>query len=195
MPQQLLHPFCLLLFMCNLILHLHPLLCSSYPRLSVGRDSLAGIATCHGLDCLGIESRWGEIFCTFPDRPQGPRTISSAEVKVRVELYLFSLWAFIVCSRVNLAFLFFFTFSFLYPSSFRTLRIVVVNMRLDFIGRIMHYAPAADAMNTFKHHYAHYAHYAHYSHHQELTTIALATTQAIWFSSCCWLEVKCRQDV
>ena len=28
----------------------------------------------------------------------------------------------------------------------------------------------------------------------ELTTIALVTTQAVWFSGCCWLEVKCRQD-
>jgi len=34
----------------------------------------------------------------------------------------------------------------------------------------------------------------HYTHHQELTTIALVTIQAVWFSSCCWLEVKCRQD-
>jgi len=34
----------------------------------------------------------------------------------------------------------------------------------------------------------------HYAHHQELTTIALVTTQAVWFSSCCWLGVKCRQD-
>jgi len=34
----------------------------------------------------------------------------------------------------------------------------------------------------------------HYAHHQELTTIALVTTQAVWFSRCCWLEVKCRQD-
>ena len=34
----------------------------------------------------------------------------------------------------------------------------------------------------------------HYAHHQELTTIALVTTEAVWFSSCCWLEVKCRHD-
>ena len=37
----------------------------------------------------------------------------------------------------------------------------------------------------FRHHYAHY---------QELATIALVTTVAVWFSSCCWLEVKYRQD-
>jgi len=34
----------------------------------------------------------------------------------------------------------------------------------------------------------------HYAHHQELTTIALVTTEAVWFSSCCWMEVKCRHD-
>ena len=33
----------------------------------------------------------------------------------------------------------------------------------------------------------------HYAHHQELTTIALVTTLAVWLSSCCWMEVKCRQ--
>jgi len=34
----------------------------------------------------------------------------------------------------------------------------------------------------------------HYAHHQELTTIALVTTWAVWLSSCYWLGVKCRQD-
>jgi len=34
----------------------------------------------------------------------------------------------------------------------------------------------------------------HYAHYQEFTTIALVTTQVVWFSSCCWLEVKCRED-
>jgi len=34
----------------------------------------------------------------------------------------------------------------------------------------------------------------YYAHHQELTAIALVTTQIVWFWSCCWLEVKCRQD-
>ena len=34
----------------------------------------------------------------------------------------------------------------------------------------------------------------HYAHHQELTTIALVITWAVWFSSCCWLEVRYRQD-
>jgi len=31
--------------------------------------SVVGIATVYGLDGPGIESRWGEIFRTSPDRP------------------------------------------------------------------------------------------------------------------------------
>jgi hypothetical protein len=70
--------------------------------------------TRYGLDGPGNESRWGEIFRTRPDRPWGPPTLlynghrvsfpgckaarawrwpptpSSAEVKERVELYLYS---------------------------------------------------------------------------------------------------------
>jgi len=39
----------------------------------VGQDSVVGIATCYGLDNLGIESQWGggggsKIFRTHPDR-------------------------------------------------------------------------------------------------------------------------------
>ena len=34
----------------------------------------------------------------------------------------------------------------------------------------------------------------HYANHQELTTIALVTTWAVWFLSCCWLGVRFRQD-
>jgi hypothetical protein len=30
---------------------------------------VVGIATAYGLDGLGIESRWGEIFRTCPDQP------------------------------------------------------------------------------------------------------------------------------
>jgi hypothetical protein len=37
-----------------------------------GRVSVVGITICYGLDGLGIESRWGEIFRTRPDRPWGP---------------------------------------------------------------------------------------------------------------------------
>ena len=37
--------------------------------LYCGPDSVVGIATAYGLDGPGIESRWGEIFRTNPDRP------------------------------------------------------------------------------------------------------------------------------
>jgi hypothetical protein len=33
------------------------------------RDSSVGIATRYGLDGLGIESRWGEVFLNRPHRP------------------------------------------------------------------------------------------------------------------------------
>jgi hypothetical protein len=39
------------------------------------RDSLVGIATCYGLEGLGIESRWGKIFHTYPDRLQDPPSL------------------------------------------------------------------------------------------------------------------------
>jgi hypothetical protein len=39
------------------------------------RDSSVGIATCYGLECPGIESRWGEIFRTYPDRLWGPPSL------------------------------------------------------------------------------------------------------------------------
>ena len=34
-----------------------------------GPGNVVGIATIYGLDGPGIESRWGEIFRTSPDRP------------------------------------------------------------------------------------------------------------------------------
>jgi hypothetical protein len=77
-------------------------------KKKAGRDSSVGIATRYGLDGTGIESRWGggEIFRTRPasytisavsftgvkwpmhgvDHPNPSR----AEVKERVELYLYS---------------------------------------------------------------------------------------------------------
>ena len=79
-----------------------------------GPGSSVGIATRYGLDGPGIESRWGgEIFRTRPDLPWGQPNLlyngyrvfagvkrpgcgvdhpspSSAEVKKRVELYLYS---------------------------------------------------------------------------------------------------------
>jgi hypothetical protein len=82
-------------------------------NVSVGRDSSVSIATSYGLDGPGFESRGSEIFRTRPARPWGPSSFlysgyrvfpgvkrpgrgvhhpppSSAEVKERVELYLFS---------------------------------------------------------------------------------------------------------
>jgi len=79
----------------------------------VGRNSSVGIATRYGLDGPGIESRWERDFPKRPDRPldlpsllyngyrvfpegkapgawRWPPTPSSAEVKERVELYLYS---------------------------------------------------------------------------------------------------------
>jgi len=38
-------------------------------------SSFMYIATAYGLDVSGIESRWGEIFRTSPDRPKGPPSL------------------------------------------------------------------------------------------------------------------------
>jgi hypothetical protein len=40
-----------------------------------GSGTSVGIATGYGLDGPGIESRWGEIFRTCPDRPWGPPSL------------------------------------------------------------------------------------------------------------------------
>jgi hypothetical protein len=39
------------------------------------RDSSVGIATRYGLEGPGIESRWGEIFRTYPDRLRCPHSL------------------------------------------------------------------------------------------------------------------------
>jgi hypothetical protein len=39
-------------------------------------------ATRNGLDCPGIESRWGEIFLTRPDRPWGPPNLLYKGIRV-----------------------------------------------------------------------------------------------------------------
>jgi len=44
-------------------------------KVCMGRNSAVAIATHYGLDGLGIESRWGEIFRTHPDGPWGPPSI------------------------------------------------------------------------------------------------------------------------
>jgi hypothetical protein len=46
---------------------------SIYFRLD--RDSSVSMVTRYGLDGPGIESRWGEIFHTNPDRPWGPLSL------------------------------------------------------------------------------------------------------------------------
>jgi hypothetical protein len=94
----------------------------------VGRDSSVGIATCHGLDGPGIESRWGGARFSAPvqtgseahpaSNTSGPVSFprggvnrprcgvvdhsppSSAEVKERVGTPLFPLWAIKACFRV-----------------------------------------------------------------------------------------------
>jgi hypothetical protein len=86
----------------------------SVPLHIVGRDSSVGIATRYGLDGPGIESRWGARFSatvqtgpeahpasytmgtgSFPGVKRPGRGVdhpppSSAEVKERVQLYLYS---------------------------------------------------------------------------------------------------------
>jgi hypothetical protein len=47
-----------------------------------GPGSSVGIATGYGLDGPGIESRWGEIFRTCPDRPWGPPSLLYNEYRV-----------------------------------------------------------------------------------------------------------------
>jgi hypothetical protein len=39
------------------------------------RDNAVSIATCYGMDGPGIESRWGQIFRTRPDRHWGPPSL------------------------------------------------------------------------------------------------------------------------
>jgi hypothetical protein len=43
--------------------------------LNEGRDSVVGIATRYGLDGPWIESHWGEIFSTCPDRNWAPPSL------------------------------------------------------------------------------------------------------------------------
>jgi len=95
------------------------------PAAVVGRDSIIGIVTRYELNGPGIEYRWRRIFRKRPDLPKSqpsllqngyrvslfevkrPRRganhtpLSSAEVKEREELFLYPLWAFKACSRLN----------------------------------------------------------------------------------------------
>ena len=47
-----------------------------------GPGSVIGIATAYVLDGPGIESWWGEIFRTSPDRPWGPPSLLYNEYRV-----------------------------------------------------------------------------------------------------------------
>ena len=99
--------------------------CWKWPR-KVGQDSVVGIATRYGLDGAEIESRWGRDF----PHPSGPAlgptkppmgtgsflglnrsgrgvnqaSPSSAEIKERVELHLYSPCAFMTCFMVKFTF-------------------------------------------------------------------------------------------
>ena len=41
----------------------------------MGWDSVVSEVTCCGLNGVGIESRWSEIFCVRPDQPWGPPSL------------------------------------------------------------------------------------------------------------------------
>jgi hypothetical protein len=47
----------------------------TFTVLQRSRDSSVSIATGYGLEGPGIEFRWGEIFCTYPDRLRGPPSL------------------------------------------------------------------------------------------------------------------------
>jgi hypothetical protein len=53
----------------------HSFIFVSNIKLLGSRDSAVGIATRYGLEGPGIESRWGEIFRTYPDRLRGPPSL------------------------------------------------------------------------------------------------------------------------
>ena len=47
-----------------------------------GRDSVVSIASRYGIDDVGIEPRWGEIFRTRPDWSWGPPTLQYSGYRV-----------------------------------------------------------------------------------------------------------------
>jgi hypothetical protein len=53
------------------------------PTFFIGsRGSVVGITTRYGLEGPGIESRWGEIFRTYPDRLRGPPSLLCSGYRV-----------------------------------------------------------------------------------------------------------------
>ena len=93
-------------------------------------DSSVSMATCNGLDCPGIESRWRQDFphpfwlALGPTQPpikwvpgvfpgakaagawRWPPTPSSVEAKEIVEVHLLLIWDFIPCSMAKFIFLY-----------------------------------------------------------------------------------------
>ena len=59
----------------SILIIFRELLNISKAYIKVGWNSAVGIATHYGLDGLGIESQWGEIFRTRPNRPWGPLSL------------------------------------------------------------------------------------------------------------------------
>ena len=59
----------------NLMFFRPCIIVQTFLNYQLGPGSVVGIATAYGLDGLGIESRWGEILRTCPDRPLGPPSL------------------------------------------------------------------------------------------------------------------------
>jgi hypothetical protein len=54
---------------------LYPGICLTTEEKAESRDSVVSITTRYGLEGPGIESRWGEIFLTYPERLRGPSSL------------------------------------------------------------------------------------------------------------------------
>ena len=105
---------------------MHTLKCCNFTKLLHfgSRDSSVGIESRYGLDSPGIESRWGEIFRTRPDRPwvyPASHTVGTGyfpgvkrpgrgfdhpphlgpRLKKKYSYTSTPLWAFVACSGVN----------------------------------------------------------------------------------------------
>ena len=59
----------------DLNMQFYGIACMHPYKQSGSRDSVDGIATRYGLEGPGIESQWGEIFHTYPERLRGPPSL------------------------------------------------------------------------------------------------------------------------